>query len=73
MSEAIEAYAHGLTAREQQCLQLAAEGRTNAEIAHALGISVETVKIHVKKALWQLNAISRTHAVAIALRAGAIT
>jgi two-component system, NarL family, nitrate/nitrite response regulator NarL len=71
-TEATSALAHGLTRRELQVLQLAAHGKTNAEIAAELWISQETVKTHICKALWQLNAASRTEAVAIALRAGAI-
>lgn len=68
-----DALAHGLTRREQQLVQLMAWGKTNAEIAAELGLSLETVKTHARNTLWQLGAANRAEAVAIALRAGAIT
>lgn len=67
-----KAFARGLSQRQSEVLQHAAWGKTNAEIAAALHISTETVKTHICNALYQLNAKSRTEAVAIALRAGAI-
>ncbi len=57
-----------LTAREQDVLRLAAEGRTNNDISARLGISPETVQTHVRKAMAKLEAESRTQAVAKALR-----
>jgi DNA-binding CsgD family transcriptional regulator len=35
-----------LTAREKEILQLLAEGRSNKEVAGALGISVKTAETH---------------------------
>ena len=35
-----------LTDREREIVQLLAEGRRNKQVAHALGISVETVETH---------------------------
>mgnify|MGYP001579549383 CR=1 FL=1 len=40
-----------LTPRERQVTQLTATGRTNRQIAHALRISPETVKSHVRSTL----------------------
>ena len=40
-----------LTPRERQVTQLTAGGRTNRQIAHALKISPETVKSHVRSTL----------------------
>ena len=57
-----------LTARERQILQLLADGMSNAEVAAKLFISQETVKSHVRHILTKLEADTRTHAVAIALR-----
>ncbi len=57
-----------LTAREREILQLLADGMSNAEVATKLFISQETVKSHVRHILTKLEADTRTHAVAIALR-----
>jgi DNA-binding NarL/FixJ family response regulator len=57
-----------LTAREREILQLLADGMSNADVASKLFISQETVKSHVRHILAKLEADTRTHAVAIALR-----
>jgi DNA-binding NarL/FixJ family response regulator len=57
-----------LTPREREILQLLADGMSNAEVASRLFISQETVKSHVRHILAKLEADTRTHAVAIALR-----
>ena len=57
-----------LTAREREILQLLADGMSNADVAAKLFISQETVKSHVRHILAKLEADTRTHAVAIALR-----
>ena len=57
-----------LTAREREILQLLADGMSNADVAQKLFISQETVKSHVRHILTKLEADTRTHAVAIALR-----
>ena len=57
-----------LTAREREILQLLADGMSNADVAGKLFISQETVKSHVRHILSKLEADTRTHAVAIALR-----
>jgi DNA-binding NarL/FixJ family response regulator len=57
-----------LTPRERQILQLLADGMSNADVAAQLFISQETVKSHVRHILAKLEADTRTHAVAIALR-----
>ena len=44
-----------LTRREYETAQLAAEGKTNAEIAAELGISVNTVKMHLKSVFEKLQ------------------
>jgi DNA-binding CsgD family transcriptional regulator len=53
----------GLTDRELQVLQLAALGRTNLAIAHALGISPRTVAKHLEHIYRKLAVTSRTAAV----------
>jgi DNA-binding NarL/FixJ family response regulator len=57
-----------LTAREREILQLLADGLANTDVAQKLFISQETVKSHVRHILTKLEADTRTHAVAIALR-----
>ena len=57
-----------LTAREREILQLLADGMSNSDVAAKLFISQETVKSHVRHILAKLEADTRTHAVAIALR-----
>ncbi len=51
-------------------MSLLAEGHTSAEAARALGVSEDTVQTHVRRSMAKLDARSRTHAVAIALRLG---
>ncbi len=58
-------HAANLSERERQVLRLIAEGHTDAEIAHALTISVYTVQNHVKNILRKLEARNRTHATTI--------
>jgi DNA-binding NarL/FixJ family response regulator len=57
-----------LTAREREILELLADGNSNSDVAAKLFISQETVKSHVRHILTKLEADTRTHAVAIALR-----
>jgi DNA-binding NarL/FixJ family response regulator len=62
-----------LTAREQDVLELVAEGRSNRAIARALGISEHTVKFHLASIYGKLGASTRTEAVRRGLRRGLIT
>jgi len=57
-----------LTPREDETLRLMTDGATNAEIAAALVVSVETVKSHVAAVLGKLGARDRTQAVVYAYR-----
>lgn len=59
-----------LTPREREVLGLAAEGRSSADIADVLSLSVLTVRTHLRNAIGKLNAHSRLEAVATALRSG---
>ena len=56
------------TDREAEVAELMADGRSNAEIAEALTLSVFTVKNHVSSILMKLQAQSRTEATAMILR-----
>ncbi|MBR0798015.1 LuxR family transcriptional regulator [Bradyrhizobium jicamae] len=57
-----------LSARERECLSLAAQGKTSDDIALILGLSCETVRSHVKRAIMHLNASNRAHAIAKAIQ-----
>jgi DNA-binding NarL/FixJ family response regulator len=61
-----------LTAREQEVLQLVADGLRNKEIARVIGRSTETVKDHLQSILQKLGARDRTQAVTLALQRGII-
>jgi DNA-binding NarL/FixJ family response regulator len=57
-----------LSEREREILQLLAEGYHTEEVARRIGLSAETVKSDTKRAINKLEADTRVHAVAIALR-----
>lgn len=61
-----------LTPREVEVLDLVARGKRNAEIAVLLGISLETVPVHLKHIFAKLDVTDRTAAVSIALRRGIV-
>jgi RNA polymerase sigma factor (sigma-70 family) len=65
--------APALTDRERAVLRLLADGRSNDAIAAELGISTETVRTHLRKAMTKLDADTRTQAVATALRQSIIS
>jgi DNA-binding CsgD family transcriptional regulator len=52
-----------LSAREREVLEWMTHGKTNAEIATILGISLHTVKRHVEKILQKLGVSNRSAAV----------
>ncbi len=62
-----------LTPRELEVLVLIAEGKTNAEIADDLVISIKTVDRHRENIMQKLNLHSRIDLVKYALRKGLIT
>lgn len=53
----------GLTAREQEILQLLASGQSNKEMARVLNISPNTVKTHVARLYEKLSVQRRMQAV----------
>lgn len=59
-----------LTPREVQVTELIGRGLRNKEIAAELGISEETVQVHVKSILAKLGVNDRTAAVTVAMRRG---
>jgi LuxR family maltose regulon positive regulatory protein len=60
----------GLSPRELEILELLARNFGNRRIARDLGISVHTVKWHIKEVYRKLDAGSRVEAVLIAFRDG---
>jgi DNA-binding NarL/FixJ family response regulator len=61
-----------LSPREREVLDLLAKGLNGEEVAERLVLSPETVRTHVRNAMEKLEASTRVHAVAIALRRGEI-
>lgn len=53
----------GLTAREHEILILANKGFNYEEVAHQLGISIHTVRTHVKRSYTKLQVNSKTQAL----------
>jgi LuxR family quorum sensing-dependent transcriptional regulator len=62
-----------LTARERECLGWASLGKTAGEIGDELNISESTAVAHLNAAVRKLDAVSRCHAVAEALRRGILS
>ena len=62
-----------LTAREREVLALMARGLPNKQIAARLAISLHTVKFHVASVLAKMGAASRTEAVTLGARRGAVS
>lgn len=61
-----------LTERESLALRLLADGRTNREIAAAMGISEDGVKGHLRHINEKFGTKDRVEAVAVAIRRGII-
>ncbi len=61
-----------LTSRETEILQLVVDGLTNKEIASALVISENTVKIHLRNILEKLHLQNRIQAAVYAVRQGLV-
>jgi DNA-binding NarL/FixJ family response regulator len=59
-----------LTQREREVVALLAEGLKGPQIAERLFISPATVRTHVENVMEKLEARTRVHAIAIALRQG---
>lgn len=64
--------AKAISRRELECLRLTANGYTSEAIAKLLKLSVHTANQYLTQCAQKLNAVSRTQAVAKALRLGLI-
>lgn len=60
----------GITERELEVLRLVFIGKSNPEIAHLLGIKVQTVRNHLRYVFNELGAGNRVGAVYAALKRG---
>ena len=60
----------GLTTREQEVLQLLAEGLRATQIAAAFGLSIATVRNHIRAILRKLDCHCQLEAVAEGRRRG---
>ena len=61
-----------LTMREIEVMELVATGRRDKEIALALSISNQTVRVHMKNIFAKLGVSDRTEAMGVAIRRGII-
>jgi len=61
-----------LTPREEEVLQLLAQGQTNKEIASELVVTERTVKFHVSSILRKMDRGNRTEAVRLAVELGLV-
>lgn len=57
-----------LSPREREILKWLAEGKNTWDVSSILYISESTVKFHINNIMKKLDAVNRTHAVAIAMR-----
>lgn len=64
--------AEDLTARELEVLELVAHGRSNREIADALGIADKTARVHVSNILSKIGVSDRTQAAIAAIQRGLV-
>jgi DNA-binding NarL/FixJ family response regulator len=71
-SHETHAQVDGLTHRENEVVQLMAEGLSNKQIADRLGISAHTAKFHVNAVLGKFRASTRTEAVVRAVQHGVV-
>ena len=62
-----------LSKREKEVLRWIAEGKTAWEISVILNISERTVSFHTSNILAKLNAVNKTHAVALAVSESILT
>lgn len=62
-----------LNTREVECLQWAAGGKTDSEIAQIIARSHATIRFHVRRAMEKLNAVNRGQAIFRAAQLGYLT
>ncbi|MBY5587352.1 response regulator transcription factor [Rhizobium leguminosarum] len=70
--QAQRALVAGLSRREDEVFRLVIRGRLNKQVAHALGVSERTVKVHRHQVMEKLGVRSLAEAVSIAANIGLI-
>jgi len=70
ISKGANTHSARLTARERECLEWTARGKTNRETAAIIGRSTATVRFHLENAMRKLGASNRASAVASAYSMG---
>jgi DNA-binding NarL/FixJ family response regulator len=73
LSERTTSRLPNLSPREREIMHLMAQGWTAQDVGAQAGVSVETVRTHVRNVVRKLQARNRVHAIAIALQRGEIT
>lgn len=72
MDPALASARPSLSEREQEILELLAQGARDRDIANQLHISERTVKFHINNLLTKLNARTRCQAISTAIGSGAL-
>ena len=67
-ADSTETLADSVTPREREIIQLLAEGRSNKEVASALGVSVKTIEAHRANIMRKLRLRSISDLVRYAIR-----
>ncbi|EEP75004.1 two-component system response regulator [Micromonospora sp. ATCC 39149] len=62
-----------LTNREREAMKLAADGKSNDEIARELNLSALTVRTHIQRAMTKLGARDRAQLVVLAYKNGLVS
>ena len=65
-----EGMTEGLTERELEVLRMVAGGKSNKETGEKLGITANTVQVHLRNIFGKMGVGDRTQAVAHAIRQG---
>jgi DNA-binding NarL/FixJ family response regulator len=73
LSQRVTQKQKSLSKREREIMDLLARGMTGEQVAEHLVLSPETIKTHIRNAMNKLEANTRVHAIAIALREGFIS
>ncbi|MDE5446362.1 response regulator [Bradyrhizobium sp. CSA207] len=68
----VRAHIAALTARERQVFELVVRGKTNKDVAHALGCTERTIKAHRQRVMEKMQVQTLAELVSLAERIGAL-